>query len=444
MGSSYYITYGGNRLTFPGATGSVVWEAPNATVFLDPGRTSNLDYLKMRFVTPDGGEIIMEDGSGTTASASAIVPVNSTAYWTANGYQENASARYHVSALVTTGFSGVSAYTSVNTSFYINPDVTSYGSAVLVSTGSASAATRTMTSRKAVFGQGSTSWNTKVSASSFIGNYDPGYGTASQRVLWIPHGAKITYAASSIPTRTFSFSTALTSMSGYGISYNHKNAGTTGYITGYMDSARGFYLTNGRMKSVYGTGTGYQLATVSAKSASVWRAYTILTGFSSNLSTGSSLDTYLEGSANAGNVNGFSARKEQGQMRNSAGTWIVISGTPDIYVWKFVQTFTSMSASMSGSYSAVRAKGGTGNTTATATIYGYHTASGSYSMKQGTFAYPTASAKTSTNVQTVSTSRTGNSSDIISVANMFQCQGPNNANMWVNCRGAWTASGVVL
>ena len=28
MGSSYYITYGGNRLTFPGATGSVAWEAP--------------------------------------------------------------------------------------------------------------------------------------------------------------------------------------------------------------------------------------------------------------------------------------------------------------------------------------------------------------------------------------------------------------------------------
>lgn len=26
MGSSYYITYGGNRLTFPGTTGSVAWE----------------------------------------------------------------------------------------------------------------------------------------------------------------------------------------------------------------------------------------------------------------------------------------------------------------------------------------------------------------------------------------------------------------------------------
>lgn len=30
MGSSYYITYGGNRLTFPGATGSVAWEDANA------------------------------------------------------------------------------------------------------------------------------------------------------------------------------------------------------------------------------------------------------------------------------------------------------------------------------------------------------------------------------------------------------------------------------
>lgn len=31
MGSSYYITYGGNRLTFPGATGSVAWE------YIEPG-----------------------------------------------------------------------------------------------------------------------------------------------------------------------------------------------------------------------------------------------------------------------------------------------------------------------------------------------------------------------------------------------------------------------
>jgi len=31
MGSSYFITYGGNRLTFPGATGSVAWKAPTYT-----------------------------------------------------------------------------------------------------------------------------------------------------------------------------------------------------------------------------------------------------------------------------------------------------------------------------------------------------------------------------------------------------------------------------
>ena len=28
MGSSYYITFGGNRVTYPGVSGSVAWEAP--------------------------------------------------------------------------------------------------------------------------------------------------------------------------------------------------------------------------------------------------------------------------------------------------------------------------------------------------------------------------------------------------------------------------------
>lgn len=426
--------------------GQIVWpplSTPLSTVFLHPGYTANNDYLKMRFVTPDGDEIIMQDGSAGNTSASAMVPVNSTAYWTANGAQTNASARYHVSSLGYAGFSGMSAYTAVTTGFYTNPDVESYGSAVLTSTGSASAKTNTTKSWKAVWGQGSTAWNTRLTASSWAGTITVAYDTASNHSRWIPDGAKIEYDASSIPCKTFSFSTALTSLSGYAISYNHKNAGTTGYITGYMNTARGFYLTNGRNKSVYATGTAYQLATTSAVSASVWRAYTIMTGFSSNLSTGSALDTYLVGSANAGQVNGFTARKEQGQMRNSAGTWIIISGSNNLYVWKYVQSFTSMSGTMSGSYSAVRAKGATGNTTASAYIYGYDTASGSYSLKSATFKYPTASAKTSTTALSVATSKSGPSANLISVCNMFHCQGPNNANMWVNCRGAWTASGIV-
>lgn len=440
MPDSFFVTYGGNRVTLAGTPGAIAWAEPMVDVNLSMDKS----WLKMRFVDNTGGETSMEVGSSLSATASASVPRNSTAYWTANGYQGYASSRQHVTAFLASGFDGVSADTSVTTAFYTNPSVSSYGSARLTASDSASAHISNAVAYKAVYGQGNSDWNTKISASSWAGNYDDGYDTASQRILWIPEGARISYMASSTTGRTFSFSTALTSISAYGVNFNHKGVGTTGGVTGYMNTARGFYLSNGRNKYVYGTGTAYQISNTSAKSASVWRAYTVATAFSSNLSTGSALDTYLNTTADAANVHGFSLRKELGQIKNSAGTWIVISGSEDRLVWKYASAFMSMSGTMSGSYSAVRAKGATANTTATASICAYTTASGMYTTKTGTFKAPTASGNTATTSLSVSTSRSdGGGANQLNVCNMFQSNIAQSTNLFSNCRGVWTASGRV-
>lgn len=425
--------------------GQIVWpEEQMATVFLDPGRTSNYDYLKMRFVTPNGDEIILEDGLTATASASAMVPVNSTAYWTANGDQTNASARYHVSALGASGFSGMSAYTAVTTGFYDDPNVESYGSAVLTSTGSASARSMTVPAYKAAWGQGNDNWNTKVSASSWAGEIDPAYTTAGGQSMWIPSGAKVAYCASSITGRTYSFNENMTAMPEYGIKYVHSSVGTQGTASGLMTGARSFMLANGRNKYVYATGTAYPNSGTATASSTTWRSYTILTAFSSNLSNGSSNSTYINGSANAGLVNGFSLRKEYGQVKNSAGAWTVLSASNDMYVWKFITSFMTMSGTMSGQYSGIRAKGPTANNNTTYIIYGYQTASGSYSLASGTFAAPTASGKTSTHTHTASANLAVGAGSQVNVCNMFHCAVPQTTALLANCRGAWTASGRVI
>lgn len=438
MGSSYFITYGGNRVTFPGTPGPVAWEYLDPMVIVDP--LSN-GYITMEFTTPGGDTITLDS---QMSSASARVPVGSTAAWTAHAYSGEASSRNVLTAYSIAGFSGVSASIPVSTSLYQTPELTGYGSGVLTSKVSASAECDTVKFNRCSYGQGNDNWNTKISASSFAGNYDDGYGTAASRGVWIPEGGRLSYMASSITGRTFSFSTSLTALDNYGVNYNHNGIGTTGAVTGYMNEPRGFFLTNGRNKNVYATGTAYQINNTSAKSASVWRAYTIATAFSSNLSTGSALDTYLNTTAGAANVHGFSLRKELGQIKNSAGTWIVISGSNNVLAWKYASAFMTMSGNMSGSYSAVRAKGATANTTATASICGYITASGSYTTKTGTFKAPTASGNTATTTLTVAVSRSdGGGSNQLNVCNMFQSNIAQSTNLFSNCRGAWTASGRV-
>lgn len=439
MGSSFYITYGGNRLTFPGVTGSVAWEEKMVKVNL----SNTDDYLRMRFVDSTGGETAIEVGSGATATASASVPVGVTAYWTANGCQTGDSARYHVTGLGVSGFANLSADTAVDTGYYVSPNVMSYGSATLTATDTASAQVETDVAYRVTYGEGSNNFYSTVSASSWAGQILGTWNYTTGRGMWIPRGAQVGFSASSISGRTYTVQPSLTALSGYAIEYNHKDMGTHSLVTGYLtgSSTLAFRLGGGRYKSVYATGTALQLANTSAISAACWQADPIISSFSSNLVSGSSTTSCIAGSANAGLVNGFESSTHLGTMKNSAGTWIGILGSTGNYKWHDVRQWVSCSAKMSGIFSAVRSKGHTGNNNATWVLYNRNSSNQSISGKAGQIAVPTASGKTATTTQTGEFSLTGKSANACGVFSMAVAQ---STALYANCRGAWTASGVIL
>lgn len=436
MPDSYFVTYGNDRVCLAGTPGAIAWEYPSATVFLHPGYTANNDYLKMRFVTPEGGEIIIEDGSAGNVSASAMVPVNSTAYWTANGAQGE-SASYHVVSLGDSGFSGMSAYTAVTTGFYTNPDVESYGSAVLTATGSASAKTNSTKAWKATYGEGGTAWYTRVSASSWAGDYSGPWGTAGGNVMWIPSGAKVVFSASSVSGKTYTVQPAYTAMPGYEIVYAHSKPGTHSTVSGYMNSSYAFRLGSGRTKNVYATGLLPRNTSATA-SAAEWRPSGYITAFSSNLSTGSALDTFMVGTANIGKVYGFASSNNLGAYRDSAGTWHTAT-SGNTYKWTNVTSFISNSAKISVKHSAIRTKGATGNATAYFRYYGM-SAGNMYNILSGNWKFPTASGNTATNTQTAA-----NSTTVIGDRAFFRNDVwvAGNTALCVNASGSFTASGVI-
>lgn len=441
MAESYFVTFGGNRVTFGGTPGSVAWEAPG---MCQVNLSNNNDYLRMRFVDATGGETAIEVGSGATAAASASVPVGATAYWTANGYQGGADTRWHVTGLAVSGFGGVSAATAVMPYFYTNPNYTSFGSAKLTGTGSASAQVETTPAYRVTYGEGYTNYYSTVSASSWAGVATGTWDYTTGREMWIPVNAKVGFSASSLSSRTYTVQSNLTALSGYAISYNHRGQGTRSLVTGYLtgNDVLSFRLGGGRYKSVYATGTAYTLATASGISAASWQPITVITAFSSNLVSGSSTTELIAGSAGAGLVYGFSATKRVGSWKNSAGTWGQIYLTNDVYTWGDHHDWVSNSAKMSGQFSAFRRKGASGNNNATWKIY---TKTGSYVSnigKSGQFALPTNSSTTpTTTTQTAAFSLTGRSAN---ACFCFDNTVAQNANLCANCRGAWTASGVVL
>ena len=440
MPGSFFVTYGGNRVTLPGTPGSIAWEEK----MVDVNLSNTNDYLRMRFVDATGGETAIEVGSGATATASASVPVGATAYWTANGCQTGTDTRYHVTGLGVSGFGDISAATAVTTSFYNNPDVTSYGSARLIATDSASAQAETTPVYHVTFGEGSTNYYSTVSASSWAGQKTGTWDWAGGREMWIPHGAQVGFSASSMSSRTYSVNPNMTALSGYSITYSHRGLGTRSLVTGYLTGSDvlAFRIQGGRYKSVYATGTALTLATASGISAAAWQPRTIITAFSSNMLSGSSTTEYLNGSAAAGLVYGFELTKSVGTMKDSAGTWRDISQATDVYIWGNHHDWVSNSAKMNGQFSAFRRKGGTGNNNATYAIYGKSGSYVSFAQKSGTFALPTASSTTpKTTTQTGEFSLTGRSAN---AALCFSISVPQNANLCGNCRGAWTASGVVL
>lgn len=433
MSSSYFVTYGGNRLTFGGTPGPVAWAEPDPMVVVDP--LSN-GYITMEFTTPGGDTITLYS---QMSSASARVPVGSTASWTAHAYSGEASSRNVLTAYNIAGFSGVSADIPVSTSLYKTPELTGYGSGVLTSNTFASAECDTVKFNRCSYGQGTDNWNTKISASSFAGSYDDGYDTAAGRIVWIPVGGRLSYMASSISGRTFSFSTSLTTLDNYGVNFNHQGIGTTAAVTGYMNNPRGFFLENGRNKNVYATGYNRVLgAAQGTASAASWQPLCIITAFSSNLSTGSSQSTYLTGSANAGLVYGFASSNTLGALKNSAGTWSnPTSG--NTYKWSN-RHFIANSAFFSGTFSGMRTKGPTGSNNATYVFYGRGTDNNSVSRVSGQFALPTASAKTATKTASGSYSTTTLGDEAFAIMSNTVAL---RSSLCANCVGYYTASGRV-
>lgn len=421
--------------------GQIVWPESN---MVKVNLSNTDDYLRMRFVDSTGGETAIEVGSGATATASAEVPVGVSAYWTANGCQTGSDTRYHVTGFGVSGFDAVSADTAVTTSFYNDPNAMSYGSGIITATDSASAQAETTPVYHVTYGEGSTNYYSTVSASSWAGQNTGTWDWAGGRSMWIPQGAAVGFSASSISSRTYSVKENMTALSGYSITYGHRGQGSRSLVTGYLTGSDvlSFRIEGGRYKSVYATGTAYQLATALAISAASWQAATIITAFSSNLNSGSSNSEYIVGSAGAGLVYGFAASTSLGTVKNSAGSWLGISGANDVYSWLNHHDWVSNSAKMSGSFSAYRRKGGTGHNNATWVLYNKNSAYQSISGKAGTFALPTASSTTpKTTIQTGNFAYTGRSAN---AAYCFSIAVPQNANLCCNCRGAWTASGVVL
>lgn len=433
MPDSFFVTYGGNRVTLAGTPGAIAWAEP----MVDVNLSMNRSWLKMRFVDSTGGETSMEVGSSLSASASASVPRNSTAYWTANGYQGYASSREHVTAFLASGFAGVSADTSVTTSFYEDPSVSSYGSARLTASDSASAHISNAIAYKAVYGEGGTAWYSRVSASSWAGEYSGPWGTAGGQEMWIPSGAQVVFSASSVAGKTFSMQPAYTAMPGYEIMYLHNLPGTRSTVSGYMNTAYSFRLGSGRTKNVYGTGLIPRNVSATA-SVAEWRPSAYVTAFSSNLNTGSALDSFMVGTANMGSVYGFASSTTLGAYKNSAGTWTTAySGST--YKWTDVLKFISNSAKVSVKHSAIRTKGATGNATAFFRFYGV-SAGTAFNLLSGNWKFPTASGNTATNTQTAATSLTV-SGDRAFYRNDTWVVG--NTALCVNASGSFTASGVI-
>ncbi len=411
MSSSYYITYGGNRLTFPGVTGSVAWEYNGETmVMLDPYRTSNGDYLKMRFVTPGGNEIILEDGSAGNVSASAMVPAGSTAYFTANGNQGGEDTRWHVTALSNSGFSGVSSenWSNVNTAFYGNPNVETHGSAVLTATGSASAQATTHMVYKCSYGEGNI-YSSTMSASGFAPAYTGSWNGNAGRAMWIPRGSRIGFSAACPSGNTYSVDSTLSAISGAAIAWDHRQVGSHSLITGYADRTTAFRLNAGRSKGI--TAHGVFVACANAN-CTTWEPSPRITSFTSNLNTGFATNTYLSGGNSAQNstalykIYGFASGSSMGSRRTTSNTWVGDTNSNKNYWYPFNFSMARNSAYASAVFSSKRTAAYSTNNSEWM-FYGRN-ANGSYRVSNGTYSLGGSNGATARIYKTQGNVRDGN------------------------------------
>lgn len=442
--SSYFLTYGGNRLTFPGEAGAIAWEAPeegNVLVMLDPDRESNLDYLKMRFVSPGGTEIVLEDGDGNTASASAYVPTNSTAYWTAHGYEGDTTAKYFVSALACSGFSGVSADTAVTTAVIESPYATAYGSALLTATDSASASSKTWTARRVVYGLANTGCSNAITATPFFGTYSSTM-ESTRRTAWIPNGTNILWSARSPEGFTFSVN-GVTGLSNFNMLWSHYGSGSLASSTGRVDTSIALSPINIRTKRVYASGFNPAAPATAYASACQWQPYSIISSFSSNLCSGSSKEEYLNGSGVASSVYGFITFKNNqiGVCKDTAGSFTTVTSSTDTFKWRN-SYLLSNSAYASAIFSAYKAVNGTTAGKASARFMGCKSGGSNITLSSSLFSLPTtAAARTVTTTATCSSST---DSAGVSLCTALVVDVPASPTLRAQCSGVWTASGVVM
>lgn len=435
MGSSYFITYGGNRVTFPGTPGPVAWEYLDPMVVVDP--LSN-GYITMEFATPVGDTITLDS---QMSSASARVPVGSTASWTAYGYSGDESSHNVLTSLAMQGFSNSSSDIVLGTSLYQHAALTGHGSALLTATGSASTECDTVKFHKMTYGEGSTAYYGTVSASGLLPAFTGSWGTAAGRSMWIPEGSKLGFSASSISGITYSIQTATThAFDNTGIAWTHTNPGTNMLFTGVVTGAASLRLGSGRQKLAYATGYNRVLAAAQGLvSAASWQPHNIITAFSSNLCSGTANDSFIAGSGNAGKVRGFASSNTVGTMKNSAGTWSNPTSSVNTYKWSN-RYFMNNSAHVTATFSAVRSKGPTASNNATYVFYGKNTAGTSVSRLSGQFALPTQSGKTATKTASGNFSTTTFQDEAYAILSNTVAQ---STALYANAVGYFTASGRV-
>lgn len=225
MGSSYYITYGGNRLTFPGTTGSVAWEDALTVYNLSLTPVSNGAITANKLSGYDGDVVTLENTasagytfngysvtgatltgnqfafSGSNVTASAAFKQNMTTAWIvgspsarAYGYAYNGSTL--LTSWDTTG--SASAEIPINSTFKISSVANTYirnGIAAptgLSSTAYAATKTRYQTaSGKTTGGSAVLSVNSvQKAAFTAYGTFPSGANTAEAKNRyghWMPH-----------------------------------------------------------------------------------------------------------------------------------------------------------------------------------------------------------------------------------------------------------------
>ena len=203
MGSSYYITFGGNRLTFPGATGSVAWEDTN----------------QLRTLTLSAGANGSISADTLTGYDGDVVTLSTTP-----------SAHHHFSAYSITG-----ATLTGNQFAFSGSDVTAEASF-------------DVDRYRIIFGENN-GYSAGLTA-TFNGTtvYSRAVGSAQATATGIPYGSVLTMSASSPKYTCFTVGTLSAVSASGGLTYDGQRDGIGMSVTGILTGDGSYRLANGHSK----------------------------------------------------------------------------------------------------------------------------------------------------------------------------------------------------